>query len=172
MRMFIKSAIAAGVLAAAGTASAATATATFNVTATVLKVCTVTATPLAFGSYTPGSGNLDVTATNNITMRCTKGTGYTVALNPGLAAGATITNRRMRSAAVPANELAYTLYTDAARTLNWGDTGATNAPTGTGTGFATAVNFSVYGRVPDNAVNQNATVAADYSDTITVTVTY
>jgi spore coat protein U-like protein len=172
MNNFVKSAVAAGLLIAVGTAQAATATANFNVTATVPALCTVTATALAFGAYTPGGGDLDVAATNNIAVRCTRGTGYTVGLNAGLAPGATITNRRMRSTATPANELAYLLFANAARTTNWGDTAPNGAPTGTSTGFATAVNYTVYGRILDNATNQNAAVATDYTDTIQVTVTY
>lgn len=172
MHKFVKYALAAGSLAVAGAANAATATTTFQVTATVLARCAVSATALNFGSYNPGAGNVDVSATNNITVNCTRGTPYTVGLNAGLAPAATVTNRRMRSAATPAEELAYALYTTAGRTINWGDTVPNGAQTGTGAGFATAANFTVHGRIPDSAANQNAAVAADYADTITVTVTY
>jgi len=172
MNKFVKAAVAASLLVAGVAANAATATANFNVTASVPALCTVTAASLAFGNYTPNGGNVDAQATNSIAVRCTKGTAYTVGLNAGLAPGATVTNRRMRSTATPANELAYSLYTTAGRTTNWGDTAPNGAPTGTSTGFATAVNFTVFGRIPDTATNQDAAAATDYTDTITVTVTY
>jgi spore coat protein U-like protein len=172
MHRFIKSAVVAGTLVATGAVHAATATSSFQVTATVLARCTVTATALNFGSYNPGAGDIDVSATNNIAVRCTRGTPYTVGLNAGLAPAATVSTRRMRSAATPAEELAYSLFTTAGRTTNWGDTVLTGAPTGTGTGFGTAANFTVHGRIPDSAANQDALVAADFADTITVTVTY
>lgn len=172
MHKYIKSAIAVGTMVAAGAANAATATTTFQVTATVLARCSVSATALNFGNYNPGAGNVDVSATNNVTVNCTRGTPYTVGLNAGLAPAATVTTRRMRSAGTPAEELAYSLFTTAGRTTNWGDTVPNGALTGTGVGFATAANFTVHGRIPDTAANQNALVAADYADTITVTVTY
>jgi spore coat protein U-like protein len=170
--MFIKSALAAGALVAAVAANAATVNTNFQVTASVPAICTVTATALNFGAYTPGGGNVDVSATNNVSVRCTRGTAYTVGLNAGLAPAATITNRRMRSAATTTNELAYALFTDVARTVNWGDTLATGAPNGTSTGFATATTYTVHGRIPDTVANQDAAAASDYADTITVTVTY
>lgn len=167
MNKFVKAAVAAGLLVAGAAANAATATTNFNVTASVSALCTVSATALAFGAYAPGA---NVDATSTVSVRCTRGTAYTVALGTGNAPSATITNRRMRSTATPANELNYTLFADAARTTNWGDTGATGAPTGTSTSFA-AVNYTVYGRIPD-ATNQDAAVATDYTDTVAVTVTY
>jgi spore coat protein U-like protein len=174
MHRFIKSAIAVGTVVAAGAVNAATATATFPVTATVLARCTVTASALNFGNYNPGAGAVDVSATNNVVVNCTRNTAFTVGLNAGLAPAATVTTRRMRSAGTPAEELAYSLFTTAGRTINWGDTVPNGAQTGTGAGMGApqAQNFTVHGRIPDSAANQNALVAADYADTITVTVTY
>lgn len=172
MNKFIKAAVAAGLLATGVAATAATATTNFNVSASVPALCTVSATGLTFANYVPGAGNVDTTANNGITVRCTRGTGYTVGLGTGQAPTATVTNRRMRSTATPANELAYSLFTDAARTVNWGDTAVAGAPTGTSTGFGNAVNFNVYGRIPDTVANQNAAAATDYTDQVVVTVTY
>lgn len=158
--------IAAMSVAAIGSVSAATVTTTFTVDATVLKNCAVSATNLSFGNYTPGSGNIDSTST--ISVRCTKTTGYTVALDRGTTTGSSITQRLLVNGA---NTLQYNLYNETTRTTLWGDgtTGATSA--GTGAGFATTQNLTVYGRLPDNTTNQNATVGT-YTDTITVTVTY
>ena len=108
-------------LAGAGVAQAAgTATATFNVTATVPTWCKATATNLNFGPYNPSSGA--VTGNSAVTVNCTKGTAFTVALNAGSSTGATFTNRNMMGtgAADPAGDTApataplnYQLYTTA-----------------------------------------------------------
>lgn len=159
----------ATLLAAAGTATAATATSTFNVTATVLKNCLVSSANLAFGSYTPNTGAL--TGNSNITVRCTKTTPYTVSLNAGTTTGGTLGQRLLANGA---NTLQYNLYTTAGLTTVFGDgTGGTATAAGTGNGVSVgnAVTHTVYGSLPDNATNQDATPGS-YSDTITVTVTY
>lgn len=171
MHKFMKSVLTAGGLILAVSAGAATTTTTFPVSASVSARCLVSATALAFGAYDPGQGDKD--QTSSISVRCTKNTAYNVALDAGLAPAATVTNRRMRSTATPANELAYALYLDTTRTTNWGNTtGFVATGTGNGVAPANAITHTVYGRVPDNATNQNAVVATDYADTITVTVNY
>jgi spore coat protein U-like protein len=168
MNKLIRSAAAAAILAGAGSAMAATATTNFNVTATVVASCSVSASNLAFGSYTPSATDFDVTGANNIGVSCTNGTAFNVGLSAGLASGATVTNRRMVSGG---NELAYQLFRDAGFTNNWGTTIGTDTASGSGSGMSTPVNFTVYGRIP-GATGQAATPAAGYTDTITVTVTY
>jgi spore coat protein U-like protein len=56
--------------------------------------------------------------------------------------------------------------TDAGRTVNWGNTVGTDTVAATGTGSAQP--FTVFGRIPP----QVSPLAAVYTDTITVTVTY
>lgn len=170
MSKFIKSTLAVGALVTLASANAATTTTTFQVTAAVLARCTVSATALNFGNYNPGVAAVDGSST--VSVFCTKGTSYNVGLNPGLAPGATVSTRRMRSAATPAEELTYSLFTDAGRTTNWGNMVGTDTQTGTGNGIGSATALTVYGRIPDSVANQNALVASDYADTITVTVTY
>ena len=168
MRKILSAPLAASVLAA-GAAQAAnpTVTTTFQVSATVQPNCTTSATPLGFGNYTPGNGA--VTANSTITVNCTKSTAYTVGLNPGSTAGDAFIQRLMTSGT---NTLQYNLYTTAALTTVFGDgTGATGTDSGTGTGMANALTYTVFGQVPDNATNQ-ASLPAIYTDTITVTVSY
>jgi spore coat protein U-like protein len=159
--LFIGAAIA--FLAPANIAQAQTATTSFQVTATVLKFCTVVATPLAFGNYT--SSTVSET-TSTITVTCTNGTGYDIALDAGGAAGATVTTRQMSGTTVTAARLNYFLFRDNGRTLNWGTT------IGTDTVHLTAgvvpIISTVFGRIPAGQF-----VAPDaYLDTINVTVTY
>ena len=73
--------IAAGVLLAlAGAAQAATKTSSFTVSASVGKNCIINAAPLALGEFL---GDNDLFANSNITVRCTDGTGFSIALNAG-----------------------------------------------------------------------------------------
>src|SRR3979490_201878 len=90
----------AALLGAAGSASAATATTTFGVSVTVNSNCLVSAASLAFPNYTPAGGNQ--TANTTVSVRCTKGTSFTVALNGGSTAGGTVTQRLMTNGAAGA----------------------------------------------------------------------
>ena len=171
----------------AGAATAGTATTTFNVTANVPSTCKVSATNLAFGTYTPGSGA--VTGNSSISVNCTKGTAFTVALNDGSSGStASYTNRNMTgtgsadtagNTASTSDLLNYQLYTTATVGSGgtvWGDgssgsSTSTVAGTGAGMGTPQAVAETVYGQIPDTATNE-AAVPGAYSDTVTVTVSY
>ena len=166
MRKIIAAAVAATVFVGAG-AQAATTTTTFQVTAVVLKTCLVNAAPLAFGNYTPGTGN--VPGSTLVNVLCTKTTPFTVALDKGTTVGGTIAQRLMANGA---NTLQYNLYTTNAYATVFGDgTGTSVTQAGVGAGLGTAAVFTVFGQLPDNATNQ-AVVPGAYADTITVTVTY
>lgn len=150
-------------VALAGAAEGATTSTTFNVTATVIDVCAVSAANLSFGTYSPiGGSALDGTST--ITVTCTLSTPYNVRLNQG-ANGSSVTARKMLRAS--GTELMnYALYRDSSRTQNWGQTDTTDTLDSTGTGLAQA--HTVYGRIPA-AENMPA---GSYSDIVTVTVDY
>jgi len=166
MRKIITATLAAAAVAA-GVAHAATTTTTFAVTATVLSTCSATAATLAFPNYTPGGGSQIGNTT--ISVKCTKNTPFTVALDAGSTTGDTFAQRLMGSGA---NTLQYNLFTSAGLATVFGDgTGGTAMVPGTGLGVATANSVQVFGQVPDSATNQ-AAIAGSYSDTITVTVTY
>jgi spore coat protein U-like protein len=166
MHKILTATLAAGVMAA-GIAQSATTTTTFAVTATVQSTCSATAATLAFPNYTPGAGTL--TGNTNISVKCTKNTPFTVALNVGSTTGDSFAQRLMGSGA---NTLQYNLYTTAALGTIFGDgTAPTATVAGTGAGVATATTVTVFGQLPDNATNQ-AAVPGAYTDTITVTVTY
>jgi spore coat protein U-like protein len=156
--------LSAGVLLAlAGGAQAAVDTVTFQVTANVIAFCDIDATDMAFGDF---DGTADVLATSVISVECTNGHAYQVELDAGSTAGSTIANRTMTNGTSTLN---YTLYRDAARTLNWGDTAGDDVD-GIGAGVTTAVNHTVYGELPALS-NENVTTGA-YSSTITVTVNF
>jgi spore coat protein U-like protein len=151
----------------AASANSATTTTTFNVTETVLATCSATATALAFAPYTPGGGPIANSGT--ISVKCTKNTPYTISLNKGATTGGTVAQRLM---AFGANTLQYNLYTTAAVNVIFGDgSGTGQTETGTGAGVGTANTVAVFGQVPDSTANQ-AAVPGNYTDTITVTVSY
>lgn len=132
----------------------------FTASATVPASCVITlASDLAFGSV-PGliTSNNDQTTSFNFT--CTGRTPWSVGLGNGL--NPTGSTRRMRQGAT-ANYVQYELYTDSGRSTRW-DTA--NVVTGTGSGSSQPL--TIYGRVPFG----QAVPAGDYSDTVTITITY
>jgi spore coat protein U-like protein len=170
--VFKAAAAAAGILAIAGSAQAATVSSSIGVSAVLGKVCTVSATNINFGTYTPGGGAL--TGNSTISVKCTKSTTYTVALNAGTTTGGAFSQRLM---AYGTENLQYNLYTTAGFATVFGDgTAGTGTGSGTGTGLgAAAQTYTAFGQLVDSTANQNAApnaVATTYSDTVTVTVTY
>jgi len=150
-------------LAACPAGAVQTVTAQFNVTATVLDNCAVSASDLAFGNYAASSGS-PVTATTTLSVTCTASLGYTIALDGGTTTGL-VAARAMKDAG--SNQLAYGLYTSGTYSTIWGDgTGSTQTVAGTGSGSAQSV--TVYGRIPASQY----VAAGAYADRVTVTVTY
>lgn len=135
----------------------------FTASATVVSTCRVTATDLDFGTQTLLSNDVDATSTVSVT--CTSGLSYALSLNEGTGSGGTTTTRLMTHT-ISTETVPYQMYSDAARTQNWGNS-ATDDVEGTGTG--SAVGHTVYGRIPAQAT---APDAGSYIDTVTVTVTY
>lgn len=153
--------VAAAGLLFANSTLAATETTTFQVTATVADSCLVSATDLNFGAYNPAAGALDGTST--ITATCTAATPYEIGLSAGNGTSATTTRAMTDGASA---QLDYELYSDATRTTIWGAlAGATVTQTSLAGG---AVAYTVYGRIPASQY----VPAANYADTVTVTVAY
>lgn len=156
--------IAAAGLLFANSALAAEATTTFQVTATVADSCLVSATPLAFGAYDPAAA---LNGTSTITVTCTAQTAYTIGLDAGLqSVGATGTTRAMIGNDTATTLLNYELYTESGRTTAWGDIGGTTVAQSALTGGL--LDYTVYGQIPASQY----VPAANYADTINVTVKY
>jgi spore coat protein U-like protein len=165
---------AAAIVASAGlSAQAQTATANVNVTANVVKNCSMTATPVAFGAYNPlGTGNLD--ATGSVSVRCTRGItpAPTVSLGNGsfFAAG-----RRMSDGAATPSFIAYSIFQPAsnapgaacAYTQDWNAAGAGILTLTTPTNSA-ARTYNLCGRT---ALGQDVPPGA-YADVVVATVTF
>jgi spore coat protein U-like protein len=133
----------------------------FRVRAHHKKACSVSTTPLNFGSVSQIASNID--ATNSLAVTCTKGAAYQVSLSGGQSNAADPTKRKMsyNNASVT-----YGLYRNSARTLPWGDDICKNTLPGTGTGSPQS--STIYGRVP----RQPTPAPGIYTDTVVVTVTY
>lgn len=168
MHLLTKTLLASALLAATSQAFAATDTTSFQVKIVITESCdihTVAASDMDFSSHARSTGPWD--ATSNLTVNCSSGTPYTIAMNNGLnPSGATVsaTNRRMVNGA---NFVPYGLYRDSGRTLLWGNTTGTDTLAGTGTNAAVLV--PVYGRVLAASTN---VAAGTYLDTVTATITY
>lgn len=157
--------IAAAGLLLANSALALEATTTFQVTATVANSCIVSATDLSFGAYDPAAVK---DGTSTITVTCTAKTPYTIGLNAGLqSAGATGTTRAMIGDDTATTLLNYELYTESGRTTAWGNIGGTTTVAQSAlTGGP--LDYTVYGQIPASQY----VPAANYADTINVTVDY
>ena len=135
---------------------------------TALNPIILSATPTAFGVYSPGSAS-PTTANGTVTVACTTFVtdtlpSFTVALSTG--AGASFSPRQMNFIG---SHLNYNLYTAAAFTAVWGDgTGGTSTQSYNASASLGVTSFTVYGRVP---TGQYVSTGA-YTDTIIVTVNY
>lgn len=135
---------------------------TFQVNATVVNDCTISAAPVNFGSN--GVLNGPVRATGSLSVRCTNNNAYRVTLNGGSVAN-DVAARKMKPVS-GSERIAYRL----SQTLDgaiWGDgSGSTTVHTGTGTG--NTVGVTIYGMVPA----QTTPAPGDYGDTVQATIAF
>ncbi len=135
----------------------------FTATATVPASCELnTLNNLSFGNV-PGLITTHHDQTTHFSYTCTNTTPWAISLDDGLNANGS--TRRMRHVST-SQYVEYELYKDSARTQRWGNT--LNVDTHNGIGTGSSQNVTVYGRV---LANQTA-ASGNYSDTVTVTITY
>ena len=139
--------------------------ANMQVNANVIRKCTITTQPMAFGNYDPVLANatapLDVQTT--ITVACTKGTSIDIAMDAGdNAAG---TQRRMVDGR--RTFLNYEVYKDASRTQRWGEIFGQRYDGGVAPSRDPR-QFIAYGRVPGGQDVPEGT----FQDTVLVTVQF
>jgi len=146
----------------AGTASALQTVESLNVTASVEQICTASATPLAFGAYSEMFGN---NATSVLTLDCSPGTQFDIALDAGQYPASMGGPRGMVDFASGAR-LDYDLSGPVGP---WGDNGMTySAPSFWDTALGGPVDYMIDGYVfPGQPVP-----AGSYSDVVTITVSY
>jgi spore coat protein U-like protein len=134
----------------------------FQISATAVDSCNVSAFDLGFGRYDPLQAT-PADQTTTVSVTCTLDVTYIIGLNAGAGAGATVATRKMTSGS---GTLDYSLYRDGSRTTVWGNTAGTDTVSGVGTGIA--ADYTVYGRI--NA--KQPIRAGTYQDTITVSIYY
>jgi spore coat protein U-like protein len=130
----------------------------------IVAACTVTATDLNFGAYSPRS-QAPLQGQSTIDLVCGAPVTAEVSLDAGSGTGASTSNRRMEQDA-GTDRLDYDLYQDPARTIHWGDRSGRDTLEVQMTGAT--VSIPVYGRVPGGQRARDGT----YSDTVTVRVIY
>lgn len=141
---------------------------TFDVTITIKNSCHVKSTEdVVFGTRQAIGGVVD--ATGSVSVQCTNGAAYDVALNAGVNSTNDITARQMKHA-TGTDTIAYQLFRDSAYADVWGQTDDVDTVGGTGTGFGD-ISFD-----QKHVVYAQATIVGDepagtYSDVIIATVT-
>lgn len=142
---------------------AATVTSSFQILAIDIGTCIISTSPtaMAFGTYYGDAP--DGTATSTFTLTCSVGTIYFLGLDngPNFSGGF----RRMKDAGT--DYLNYQIYQDPGHSILWGDIGS-GQEEGPITGIGSSQSYTAYGLAP---TGQNSAVG-NYSDTITLTVSY
>jgi spore coat protein U domain-containing protein, fimbrial subunit CupE1/2/3/6 len=130
---------------------------------TAMAACTISTTPVSFGTYNVFSST-PLDSTGSVIFNCDNRANITITLNKG---GATTFNpRRMLKGSEALN---YNLYLDATRTSIWGDgTGGTQVYSNPSAPRNQNVPLTVYGRIP---AGQDVT-AGSYTNTITATINF
>ena len=165
MSVFIRTALAAALLAAAPLASAATATDSFTVSLTLNNSCTVAINDLTFPDSSSLASAIDASTTGAVT--CTGIGAYTVAFNDGAGIGATSAARKMTFGT---NTIDYILSKDSYGGPLLGDDAGTVTFAGTSVGNNAAdASFTIYGRV---TAGQNPKPIGAYTDTVVATVSF
>ena len=128
--------------------------------------CSASASILNFGSISTVPIPQTDVAPNNLSITCSGagGSGATVCvgINAGTGTGSTVANRIMNSGA---NTMQYEIYSDASRTVVWGNTLGTDEPF-FNVGNST-LTFPMYGRIPSQTKPPGT-----YKSTLTVTISY
>jgi spore coat protein U-like protein len=163
--------IAPMVLGLVASAGAETNTGTMDVTANVETACTVSASPMAFGTVIPGI-NKEATAT--VTANCTNGTEYTLDLGDGLnhiTTGGISGDQYRRQMAADTFRLPYVVYIDSTRVTSIDATAvALNNLLTTTVGTGEDQDVMIYGRIKgEETAAQEPGV---YADSVVITIAY
>ncbi len=155
---------------AATSAFAASKTANIAVTANINPACTISASPMAFGTYDPLGVNatVELDHTSIVTVQCVDELPAVITLDEGLykATGSTPTTpqRQMQCLDYDQEFLAYFLYQDGSHTTVWG----ANANALSITADGASHDYTVYGVIPPGQVLEDG----GFADTVVATVSY
>jgi len=131
--------------------------------------CTVTTTALAFGSINPLAGPHDSTGTVRVACGGVAGLLIPYRIELGSGQSGNVLARRLQGGM---HSMAYGLFSDAARSVTWGDGGGGTPVDGfvllDVAGLSPPVVHTVYGRIPGGQM----VAPGSYADTLVVTLTY
>lgn len=150
-------------LTSIGLTHADTTTSNMEVSTTVTDSCTVTATNITFPSFSQTTASVEINSSATITPTCTKGTAYDISLNSGM----NYNTERSMQHSTDSNEFLFYI-------LGSYDQGKDLTPdivafSGVGDGYGgTVQNYTVDAVTYSN----QRVISGNYSDTVTVTVTY
>lgn len=156
--------IAIVIAALSGSAMAGSSTINFQATATLNSSCTVSSSNVSFGVIDATHSD----AQGAITSHCTRGTTYNLNISAGNSGN--FAARSMKGGTAGNNDVVlYNIYTDTSYQAAkvWKDTGWGMGALSSGTGSDQT--FNIYGQV---ANNQYLVRPDNYSDTLTVTLSY
>lgn len=151
-------------LGMASVAGAATVSGSLNVTAAIVPVCTVSATPVNFGGVT---GLQNEYANGDVSVNCSPGVPYNIALDGGLH---WMTETRWLSNGTDERNYILSASPDGSE---WGDQDFAYTTMGYSvpdTGNGANQPHTIYGKIPAYGVGMQPGVP--YTDTVTVTVHY
>lgn len=129
--------------------------------------CNVGVSAVSFGTYDSTSGT-DLLATGTINLSCNnKSVHVVLKLNAGIGVGTSFATGRMMTRLPEGGTMIYNLYTNSGRSQIFGD------GTGGSASLPLIVNKTkaqtIWARIPGS---QTSLLAGNYSDTVTVTITY
>lgn len=163
-RMLLAIGIMAVGVAIEASAQAATTTTTLNVSASVSTSCVVATTPISFGTYS----GAQVNASGDVTVTCTNGTAYQVALDAGQNYVGSYDRRMSNGAGAFLNYNITSAGSGWWGDIGYGDTFPYAYPVpGTGTGSAQVLTVNAALQA-----GQSGVPAGAYSDVVNVTVWY
>ena len=123
-------------------------------------LCSVELSPVAFGVVDTTQRS---TGTGEVVVRCDAAADFDVTISSGGAAGGT---RRMNGPG--GSRLDYRLFSDAGRSVPWGDGGSAGGPVAGSSDGSAPRRLTIYGEVPA----QPGVEAGDYLDSLEVTLTF
>lgn len=152
-----------------GTAGAAMPVATVEAAGCLVCVCSVSTTPLSFGTYNPASSS-PATATATVSASCLSvSVPMNASVDLALSAG-TSGNAAARHMANGAARLNYNIYQDAGYATVWGN--GANGGSSQAMSIANLLNWNVsktaYGRIPAGQYAKTG----PYADSVVVTFTF
>ncbi len=144
-------------------AAADSATAKLTISATVVKNCTVDTASISLGNYDPLVANYSdaATPTGTVTVRCTRGTGYSIGLDDG---GNYSSGTRRMKHATQDEYLNYELYQDGGFATPW----TTAQPVSDTSTSRAAHGITVYARIPGGQDKPQGS----YTDVVTATINF